>query len=51
MKVSKSLLQAIAVAVTLTTTQACTKEKAVNPQDGDADKKTTDYNCPPCGRG
>ncbi len=49
MKVSKSVLQAIAVAVTITaTTSACTKEKVVAPK---TEQHHSDFNCPACGRG
>lgn len=48
MKISKSLIQAIAIAVTVSTvTTACTKETPVNP-DGTTVKKD---NCPACGMG
>ncbi len=54
MKISKSLLQAIAVAVTIGTTSACTKEKEpVDPETMELKKKKNDesYNCIACGRG
>jgi hypothetical protein len=53
MKVSKSLLQAIAVAVVVgATAHACTKEKTeVNPENTNLIKKTPEFNCPGCGMG
>ena len=48
MKISKSLIQAIAIAVAVSTvTTACSKETPVNP-DGTTVKKD---GCPGCGRG
>lgn len=52
MKVSKSLLQAIAVAVVVgATTTACTKEKPVNPENSNLIEKTPKFDCPGCGMG
>lgn len=61
MKISKSLLQAIAVAVTLGTTSACSveDEKSENCNEtcvesciGDhVNKNETYFNCPECGMG
>ncbi len=56
MKISKSLLQAIAVAVTVGTTAACTstKEKEpVNHGNKELKKKKIEvpYDCPGCGLG
>jgi hypothetical protein len=53
MKVSKSLLQAIAVAVVVgATAHSCTKEKeGINPENTNLTKKTPEYNCPACGMG
>ena len=51
MKVSKSLIQAIAVAVTVATTvSACTKEVTPDPE-GTEVKKQDGFNCPGCGLG
>lgn len=54
MKVSKSLLQAIVVAVAVGATvsvTSCTKEKAgVNPENSEIKKQNT-YDCPGCGMG
>lgn len=51
MKISKSLIQAIAVAVAAgTVTTACTKQKPLNPDGTEIKKKDTD-NCPGCGMG
>jgi hypothetical protein len=48
MKISKSLLQAIAIAVVIgTTVQACTKETPVNPST----QKPPADSCPACGMG
>lgn len=48
MKISKSLIQAIAIAVTISTVvTSCTKENPVNP-DGTSVKKD---GCLGCGRG
>ena len=49
MKLSKSLLQAIAVAVTLSAT-AC-KDKVVDPKEPQSETKTVPDNCPGCGMG
>jgi hypothetical protein len=55
MKVSKSLLQAIAVAVTIGAATACTKEQPVNPEDPKQELKKRDdgdgFSCITCGRG
>ncbi|SOD79248.1 chryseobasin-related MNIO class RiPP peptide [Spirosoma fluviale] len=52
MKLSKSLLQAIAVAVTVTTISSCGKGTVVDPKapNGEQQKKVP-YNCPGCGLG
>ena len=51
MKISKSLIKAIAVAVTVATTvSACTKEKQPSPEDTEI-KKQEGYNCLACGMG
>ena len=51
MKISKSLIQAIAVAVAVgAVTTACTKQEPLNP-DGTEIKKNDTYNCPGCGMG
>ena len=51
MKISKSLIQAIAVAVAAgTVTTACTKQKTPNP-DGTEIQKKDDFNCLACGMG
>jgi hypothetical protein len=48
MKISKSLLQAIAVAVTITLAESCTKQPPVNPNQ---ELKKQGYDCPGCGMG
>ena len=51
MKISKSLIQAIAVAVAVgTVTTACTKEKTPNP-DGTEIQKKDGFNCLAYGMG
>lgn len=51
MKVSKSLIQAIAVAVTVATTvSACTKEQPTSPEGTEINKQNPD-GCPACGMG
>ncbi len=55
MKISKSLLQAIAVAVAISTTvSACTKDNSTNPNDEGIKKKNkvdNYHDCPGCGMG
>jgi hypothetical protein len=52
MKISKSLLKVIAVAVVVGATTACKKEQPVNPDDIEqAMKKQREYNCLACGMG
>jgi hypothetical protein len=52
MKISKSLLKIIAVAVVIGTTTACKKEQPVNPEDTEQGlKKQEGYNCFACGMG
>ena len=53
MKISKSLLQAIAVDVTISTVSACTKEKSTQPNDDPNQKNKVENhdNCPACGMG
>ena len=53
MKVSKSLLQAIAVAVVVgATAHSCTKEKEeINPENTNLIKKTPKFDCLGCGMG
>ncbi len=51
MKISKSILQAVAVAVAVTTVMACAVD-GIGPKK-DKEKKTNEepYNCPGCGLG
>ena len=53
MKISKSLLQAIAIAVAIGTVSACTKDKTTQPNDeGNQKSKVENHdNCPACGMG
>lgn len=55
MKLSKPLLQALAVAVTVAAVSSCTKDKTVDPEGVSAEKKAEKkgeiYNCPACGMG
>ena len=51
MKLSKSLLQAMAVAVTVTTISACAKDKVINAKDSKTGQQQVPYNCPACGMG
>lgn len=48
MKISKQLIQAIALALTVVTISACTKEKPIPPSDN---PETSIPNCPLCGCG
>lgn len=51
MKLSKPLLQAVAVAVAVAAvSSSCTKE-TVNPEGGKTVKKEGAFNCPACGMG
>ncbi len=48
MKISKSLIQAIAIAVTVSAVvSSCTKETTPNPETTTSQPDS----CPPCGRG
>lgn len=52
MKISKTLLQAIAVAVVVgAVTASCTKEKTPDPEGTEVQKKKVGYDCPGCGMG
>ncbi|ADB39176.1 hypothetical protein [Spirosoma linguale] len=51
MKLSKSLLQAIAVAVTVTTISSCAKDKVIDPKAPNGEQQKVPYNCPGCGMG
>ncbi len=52
MKLSKSLLQAIAVAVTVTTVTTACNEEQPNPEDGKTkEQQEAPYDCPGCGMG
>jgi hypothetical protein len=52
MKISKSLIQAIAIAVTVSTVVAsCTKEKTPDPEGTENQKKQDGFSCPGCGLG
>ena len=50
MKLSKPLLQAIAVAVTLAASTAC-QDEVVDPKEPQSENKTVPANCPACGMG
>lgn len=51
MKVSKALLKAMALAVTVSTVTACINEKVIKPKSGEPEKKQVLYDCPGCGMG
>jgi transposase-like protein len=54
MKIKKAVLQAMAIAVTVSvTTTACTKEKLENLKEkvGIEKKENPAYDCPACGMG
>ncbi|WP_338874464.1 hypothetical protein WBJ53_02485 [Spirosoma sp. SC4-14] len=51
MKLSKALLQTIAVAVAVTTVSSCAKTKTIKPKEAKAEKQEIPYNCPACGMG
>jgi hypothetical protein len=54
MKLSKALLQALALAVAANTVVACTKDGSVNPQGENPSgqpKTQVPYDCPACGMG
>jgi hypothetical protein len=55
MKISKSVLKAVAVAVVVSAAvTACTKDNATKPSDDGSFKSkngTEHYNCPACGMG
>jgi hypothetical protein len=48
MKISKSLLQALAIAVTVALAESCTKQPPVDPNQ---EIQKQPYNCPACGMG
>ncbi|WP_414617771.1 hypothetical protein [Dyadobacter sp. 32] len=50
MKIPKSILQAVAVAVAVTTVTACAVQE-VGPKDKERKAKEEPYNCPGCGMG
>ncbi|CAN5306212.1 chryseobasin-related MNIO class RiPP peptide [Spirosoma endophyticum] len=50
MKLSKALLQTIAVAVAVTTLSSCDKGKVIDPKKDDT-KQQIPYDCPGCGLG
>ena len=50
MKVSKTLLQTIALAVAVTTVTACDKDD-VKPKKKNKSERQQPYNCPACGMG
>ncbi len=51
MKISKTLLQAIAVAVTITTVATSCNEEQPGPEDGKTKEQPVPYDCPGCGMG
>lgn len=51
MKLSKPLLQAIAVAITVTTISSCTKDKVIDPKEPKGEQQREPYDCPACGMG
>lgn len=51
MKISKTLLQAIAVAVTITTVSTSCNEEQPKPEDGKTKEQQAPYDCPGCGMG
>jgi len=51
MNLSKTLLKAMAVAVTVTTVTACVNDKIIKPKSGEPEKKQVPYDCPGCGMG
>jgi hypothetical protein len=51
MKISKTLLQAIAVAVTVTTVTTACNEDQPKPEDGKTKEQQAPYDCPGCGMG
>lgn len=51
MKVSKSLLQTIALAVTVVTVTASCHEDTPKPEDGKTKEQAVPYDCPNCGMG
>ena len=51
MKLSKSILQAMAIAVTVTTVSACAKDKVIDPKDSKTQQQKVPDNCPACGMG
>jgi hypothetical protein len=51
MKISKSLLQTIALAVTVVTVTASCNEDQPKPEDGKTKEQSAPYNCPGCGMG
>jgi hypothetical protein len=51
MKISKTLLQAIAVAVTITTVSTSCNEEQPRPEDGKTKEQQAPYDCPGCGMG
>ncbi len=51
MKLSKSLLQAMAIAVTVTTISSCTKGKVIDPKEPIGQQQKVPYSCAACGMG
>ncbi len=51
MKISKTLLQAIAVAVTIATVTTSCNEEQPGPEDGKTKEQPAPYDCPGCGMG
>ena len=51
MKLSKPLLQAIAVAVTVSTISSCAKEKIIDPKAPKGEQQNQLPGCPACGMG
>ncbi len=51
MKLSKSLLQAIAIAVTVTTISSCANDKVIDPKSPNGEQQKVPLNCPACGMG
>ncbi|MBO0951359.1 chryseobasin-related MNIO class RiPP peptide [Fibrella forsythiae] len=51
MKVSKMVLKAMALAVTVSTVTACINDKVIKPKSGEPEVKKVPYDCPGCGMG
>ena len=49
MNIPKTVLKAMAVAVTVTTVTSCIK--VIKPKEGEPEKKQIPYDCPGCGMG